>query len=336
MLEVFPVLGSGVARARPTPTGSSGTAVPAMRPSCARRTMLDRASENGALARTDEWFESVQACVGAIKRHRGWLGVSDPSECRPRRALDPPPVVNARFAAVAGAPAGRAAFLLDSELAATANIAATLSCKPVLQTFWGRPTRARGSRSRRSLRGVAPYHIRERRARGAASSTTCPRTWSRSSTTRAARAAARGRRRVATTPATRAAARGVVVVDAQPRRRRRRGGARAVGAEQPAARDLSEEAFTLPAALDEMLAELGSTCAAQRRDVPADERRARRHGRARVGARAQHPDAFAARAPRRSRSAPGSRGTRCRSSRTSLTTTSAPRTCGRRRRCSRV
>ena len=306
VLEVFPVLGSGVdARAADPDWELRNTPVPAMQAELRVGQYVDRASENDALnSYPDEWFESVQAYVDAIKRHRGWLGVSDMRAkwSAAPRALDPPPVVNARFAAVAGAPAGRATFLLDSELAATANIAATLSCKPVLQTFWSQTDEGAWFEKKEwSLRGVAPYHIRANVARAAHELDALPENMV---------AFVDGEGLLALLPAdgervadgagdARGATRGVVVVDAQPASDD--ADAEAPAPSAPSSQQLvtfSEEAFTLPAALDEMLAELKeylrSHNVATYRLTSAELVDTAAHA---LGARARHPDAFAARAP---------------------------------------
>ena len=253
------------------------------------------------------------------------------------RALDPPPVVNA-LRGGRGRARRTTTFLLDSS-SPRRRTSPRRSAIALLQTFWSqtdegawfekqewslrawrRTTSARTSRARARARRVPENEVVRRRRGPARAAARGRRARRRRRRRRARRDARRRRRRRAARERRRRRGR-------RPRRRRR------TRSQQLAT--FSEEAFTLPAALDEMLAELKeylrSHNVATYRLTSAelvDRTRTRRRARA-------TPDG-AARAPARAEEAPGSRGTRCRSSRTSLTTTSAPRTCGRRRRCSRV
>ena len=279
------MLGSGV-DARAPPTGSSGTRRCRDAGRAARRAVrIDRASENDALnSYPDEWFESVQAYVDAIKR-RGWLGVSD---MRAKWSAAPRARPAARRERALRGGRGRARRPARRScrlgLAATANIAATLSCKPVLQTFWSQTDEgAWFEKQEWSLRGVAPYHIRANVARAAHELDDCPRTWSRSSTARAcSRCCPRTASASPTAPATRAARRAASSSSTRsPRARRRRGRPRSARA--ASSRDLLRGGVHAAgrARRDARRAQ-GVPALAQRRDVPADERRARRHGRARA------------------------------------------------------
>ena len=158
VLEVFPVLGSGVdARAADPDWELRNTPVPAMQAELRVGQYVDRASENDALnSYPDEWFETVQQYADAVRLLR--TGAARPWQPAP----DEPTRANPVFAPFGVGVQHLSARLTPAELRATADIAATLAAVPVAQEVWVLSDNGESWRQsvEETLRGRTPHHIR--------------------------------------------------------------------------------------------------------------------------------------------------------------------------------